>query len=113
MEVILQSPITLVLVVGVCIWLGISVYERYTVERDVTARRQAIEAEKAALQVRKELLETRVDELQGERGVEAEIRKNFDVTREGEQVVIILDDVVEAEPTPPPAVVEKPWYQFW
>ena len=51
--------------------------------------------------------------LSGERGIEEEIRKHFDVAKEGEQVVIIVDKE-EEELTPTELIEEvKPWYQFW
>lgn len=98
----------------VVVMLCISVFERYGVERDMSARRAASETELERLQARKLQLEDRVDYLEGERGIEEEIRKNFDVAREGEQVIIMVGDA----PTAPiaeidSAVKEKYWYQFW
>lgn len=98
--------------------LAISVYERFTVERDMAARLQRAQEEQRALEERRTELETRVDDLTGERGVETEIRRNFDVAKEGEQVVVIVDDESDAEEVSDPDVESAasssaPWYQFW
>lgn len=109
-----QTPLVLGIIALLCIFLAISVYERYTIEREMAARRAVSEAEVAALEERKAALEERVEYLSNERGIEAEMRRNFDVARPGEEVVIILDaestTVEPLDPLPPPP---KPWYQFW
>jgi len=110
-----HSPIVLLLLAGFCVLLAISVYERYTIEREMAERRLAAEAEVAALQVRKEALAERVQYLSHERGIEAEMRRNFDVAKPGEEVVIILDNETIESPVRPAVEVpsDRPWYQFW
>lgn len=110
-----QSPVILLLLAGVCIWLALSVYERFTIEREMAERRAAVEADVAALRGRKAALEERVEYLSHERGIEAEMRRNFDVAKPGEEVVIILDNnsaAPDVRPMPEP-VTTRPWYQFW
>lgn len=93
--------------------LSVSVFERYQVEREMAARRLAAEEEYQMLQERKASLQEDVDYLSGERGIEEEIRKHFDVAKEGEQVVILLGEDPEPEPEIKPAEPRKKWYQFW
>lgn len=85
----------------VCIVLGIvlllSVYERYTIEREMAERRHAAEEELVELHARKAELETKVEYVTADHGIEAEIRKHFDVAKEGEQVVIIVDEREEKQ----------------
>lgn len=104
----------LVLVAG---FLSMSVYERYEVEREMSVRREQAEDELRALKQRAALLESQVDYLEHDRGIEAEIRGRFDVAKEGEQVVIILEDErSNIEPVRAPEseeVPEEPWYKFW
>jgi cell division protein FtsB len=96
------------------LFLVVSVYERFTIEREMAARRDAVEAEAAALEARKGELQREVEYLSREESVEAEIRKHFDVAREGEQVVIIMDNTpTTTEPIVPVAPPPAPWYQFW
>lgn len=101
---------------GVCtVLLGMSVFERFTVEREMSARRVEAERELQELKLRAAALESQVEYLEDDRGMEAEIRGRFDVVKEGEQVVIILDDEVETLPpaTQSAVVEDEPWYKFW
>lgn len=101
------------------LYVAVSAYDRYTVAAEMSDRRAAAEAEVVQLQERKAELAAEVSYLSHERGIEAEMRRQFDVAREGEHVVIILDDEEPAEaPAPVRAagtttVPARPWYQFW
>lgn len=88
---IVYSKITLVLVLMVSAVLAMSVYERFTIEREMAERRRSAETELRELSERKRELESKVEYLSAEHGIEAEIRKHFDVAREGERVVVIVD----------------------
>ncbi len=99
---------------AVCaILLAISVFERFTVERDMNARKDAAMTERELLMSREKELKERVEYLRGERGVEEEIRKNFDVARAGEQVIILTGEPTPPPEPPAPAPIDYPWYQFW
>jgi len=97
----------------ITVFLAFAVYARFSVERLMAARKLETETERQELIERKLQLEERVEYLSGDRGIEEEIRKHFDVAKEGEQVVIIVDK--EKEETTIPELLEevKPWYQFW
>lgn len=79
-------------------------------------RREAVEFEIQALQDRRTTLESEVKYLSNERGMESELRKQFDVARKGEQVVIILDEkanpTVDSDATTT-ATSTRAWYRFW
>lgn len=93
---ICNSPITqvvLVVIVGVLLW---NAFERYTIAMTMSERRELVEQEAAILQVRKDALESEVEYLRQERGIEAEMRRQFDIALPGEEVVVILED--EAPP---------------
>ena len=115
LRAILESRITWVLLLVIIVSIFVSAYDRYLIAKDMAGRRAAAEAELAALQARQTDLQKEVDYLSNERGIEAEVRRQFDVAREGEQVVIILgsDDLgastTEATTTPS----TRPWYRFW
>jgi len=109
----LYSKPVIGLLLVVLVFIGISVFERYQVERYMSARRIAAEEEYQALLERKVDLQERVEYLQGDRGIEEEIRQHFDVAKEGEQVVILL-----GEDNEPVIEIQEPeerrkWYQFW
>lgn len=94
-------------------FLSVAVFERYSVEREMSSRRTQTESTKNELIERKESLEERVEYLSGDRGIEEEIRKHFDVAKEGEKVIILVGDEKEEETEAVPVDEKKPWYQFW
>ena len=110
---IIYSKVTILVLLVLVVLLGRSVWERFQIERDMAARAAQAQAELDELSARKDDLEARVEYLEGERGIEEEVRKNFDVAKDGEQVIILMGDVEEE--TEPAVVSEsKPaWYQFW
>ena len=55
-------------------------------------RRQEKEKELQELKERKAVLEEKVEYLSDDSGIEAEVRKHFDVAKAGEQVVILLEN---------------------
>ncbi len=94
--------------------LARSVFERYQVEREMAARTMAAQNDLSVLEERAQVLETRVEYLEGARGVEEEIRKNFDVAKQGEQVVILQGkSKVNEEKELPEDESRTPWYVFW
>ncbi len=116
---ILHSKVSVIVIIVFAIYLSISVFERFSVERDMAERRFVSEKELAELRARKEILEKKVKSLEEENGIESEIRRNFDVVKEGEQVVIIIDDedVTEEISEKKEDMVTKqpeehPWF-FW
>ena len=106
-------PMTVVLAV-IVVLLATSAYERYVVEKTMRERRASIEAEYQALAARHQQLSDRIEYLTGDRGVEEEIRQQFDVAKPGEQVVILTGAASIPTSTPDtPTVPDVPWYQFW
>jgi len=114
LRTIANSRITqavLLVLVGFVFWNAL---ERYVVASDMADRRDTAEQTAAALQARKEALEAEVRYLQDERGIEAEMRRQFDVALPGEEVVVILED--EALPELLPLATSTPerfWWQLW
>jgi len=97
--------------------VGWSAYVRYDIAMEMKDRRIQAEQQAAALQARKDALEEEVQYLSNERGIEAEMRRQFDVALEGEQVVVIVEDENDGpivEPLSTSTKLEEPkWYQFW
>lgn len=110
------SPVMVgILLIGI-ILLSIAVYNRYVAAREMAERRQELETDLRVLEARKEEMQNRVDYLSHERGIEAEMRRNFDVAEANEKVVIIVEDESTSNIEPLAPVVpkeEKPWYIFW
>ena len=110
----LHSPFALGVLGLIILFMLSVVYQRYSIEQAMVARRVDAEEHLKHLEGRKAELEKKVEYLSNERGIEAEMRRNFDVARPGEQVVIIVDEEKESQIEPLPIKVEEePWYKFW
>mgnify|MGYP000904604994 CR=1 FL=1 len=110
----LHSPAVLIILGVIILFMMSVVYQRYTIEQEMVERREEAEAHLKELESRRADLEKKVEYLSNERGIEAEMRRNFDVARPGEQVVIILDEEKKPEIEPlPKTTEEEPWYKFW
>jgi len=115
-KIILNSPYTQGFILVLVLWIGWSAYVRYEIANEMYERRVQAEAQAKTLEEQKQKLEARVKYLTNERGIEAEMRRQFDVALEGEQVVVILEDeaTVEIMPLATSTDNEKVrWYQFW
>lgn len=88
---LLSSRLVHLVLLLVCLAVAWSAYGRYTITRNVVQEKLRAEAEVIELEARKKELEERVNYITNERGIEAEMRRQFDIAREGEQVVIIID----------------------
>jgi len=118
-RVVLASPLLQVLLLATFIMVATSAIERYRIAQVMADRRLSTEKQQAALETRRMMLQERVDYLSNERGIEAELRRQFDVARQGEQVVVIVDQQREESLMQPvsasPVASNTPdrWYQFW
>lgn len=116
----LNAPVTQIFLGFLVLWAAWSAYERFSIAMEMSDRRALAEQNAAALEARKAELQEQVDYLSNERGIEAEVRRQFDVALPGEQVVVIVDEEDE-EPEVMPlgsgtTTEEEPkkrWYQFW
>jgi len=88
----LYSKTVFVLLLLLTILLSISAYNRFTVAKETKERLDERRTDLEALEMRADVLDAKVQYLENDRGVEEELRNRFDVAREGEQVIIILDD---------------------
>jgi cell division protein FtsB len=119
LRTIFNSPITQVLLGMLVVWMSWNAYVRYDIAVEMKERREKAEVELAELEKRKDELAEQVRYLQSERGIEAEMRRQFDVALPGEQVVVLLDPEKKNEVTPLPLTASeneqetKKWYQFW
>jgi cell division protein FtsB len=96
--------------------LAFAVYDRYVVEREVMLRWGETEKKLQVLSERQDALQGRVDYLNNEQGLEAEIRRHFDVAKEGEQVVILVGEKDTVGPTstsPNTTAPKRSWWQIF
>jgi cell division protein FtsB len=97
---LVYSKVSIGAILLVTIVLSFSVFERFSIERDMAEKRDVRKEELEQLKQRAGSLEAKVKHLQDDRGIEEEIRGRFDVAKEGERVVIILEDEKTASRTP-------------
>ena len=88
----LYSKTVFVLLLILIILLSISAYNRFKVAQDTKKRLEERRDDLEALETRAEILDSKVEYLEDARGIEEELRNRFDVAKEGEQVIIIIDD---------------------
>jgi len=114
MRTVFGSRVTQGVLLLAAFFVLLSAYNRYLIAREMADRREAVESEISALESRRASMEAEVKYLSNERGIEAEMRRQFDIARDGEQVVIILEDEAVVN-TPPPAATttKRAWYKFW
>lgn len=110
-------PITRIVLMVLAFLMCWSAYNRYQKSEIMEGRRYEAEAEVQNLRDQKAALEKQVNYLKDERGIEAEMRRQFDVALPGEQVVVIVDDkdknATSSSNQASPVIEESPWYQFW
>ncbi len=113
-QIIRRSPLAIIIMLGIAVAFAFAVYDRYVVEREMAMRRERSESELRRENDRLAELSQEVERLNSDQGIEAEIRKNFDVAKEGETVVILVDDDDrDIEPIPPPPPKGSLWSRFW
>lgn len=113
-----KNRLWVALILFVCGLLSLSLYSRLAIQRDALERRQEVEEEKQLLESRYKAILEKKEYLQSEEGIEAEIRKNFDVAKEGEAVIILLEDetaedTVVVQNTTTVQVRVRPWWKIW
>ncbi len=114
MKAVLSSHYMHAVLVVILILVALSAYQRYSIAVEVEGRRVVAEQEGAALQARQAELQADVQYLRDDRGIEAELRRQFDVAKEGERVVVIVEPEAEPEVEPlPTSTPKRSWYEFW
>ena len=87
----IYSKVSIFALLLVAVLMSVSVYNRYTVADEMKAKLETKRSELSELQSRAQLLESKVEYMKDARGIEEELRNRFDVAKEGEQVVVLLD----------------------
>jgi cell division protein FtsB len=118
LRALLNSPFTQGILVVLVLLASWSAYVRFEIASEMSDRRLDVEAQVAELRERQIEMVEEVNYLESERGVEAEMRRQFDVALPGEQVVVIVEDEtkgLEVKPlsTTTPYTKQRAWYQFW
>ena len=88
---VLYSKVVIFVLIFITILMSVSVYNRFTVSQEMKEKLADKRIELAELETRAQVLDAKVKYLEDERGIEEELRNRFDVAKEGEQVVVLLE----------------------
>jgi cell division protein FtsB len=116
LKTLLAAPITRIILAALVILMAWGAYTRYEIAKDMEHRRVEIEKDVERLRHQKEGLEKQVQYLKDDRGIEAEMRRQFDVALQNEQVVVIVEPdkgEIKATSTTYQTDEEPAWYEFW
>ncbi|TSC54910.1 MAG: hypothetical protein LiPW30_376 [Parcubacteria group bacterium LiPW_30] len=88
---ILYSRVTFVLVFILCVFVGRAAVSMYKSDSLTGEKRKIAEDELVAVRARENSLKAQIISLKTERGVEEELRGKFRVVKNGEGVIIVVD----------------------
>jgi cell division protein FtsB len=85
-----SKPAVIILAIAI-VFFGNATWGLYKKEKESAANALIAEKELAKLQDRQQLLNSEIDRLHTDAGIEEEIRSKYSVSKSGENVVIIVD----------------------
>ena len=88
---VLYSRVTFVLFFIICVFVGRAAVSMYKSDSLTGEKRKIAEEELMTVKTRENALKAQVISLKTERGVEEELRKKFRVVKNGEGVIIVVD----------------------
>ena len=103
------SKTLLFIMVVVLLLLVKGVFSVYSKERESQSEIDRIQSQKAELQKRYENITEQSEALKSTTGVESEIRNKFDVVKEGEKVIVIVDKQIPVIQEDNRSVLKKFW----
>jgi len=105
---ILESKLMLVLLFVALLFFAWNVADFISKSRETSLNRKIAEEKVMELQGKKEKLSTDINRLQTKDGIESSIREKFGLAKEGENVIVIIDDKNKQE-----TEVEEKDSGFW
>lgn len=105
----MYSRTTLVILAIILFFVARGVYAVYEKERNSRTEVERIQKQKAELQQRYDTILQKSEHLKSPEGVEAEIRSKFDVVKEGEGLILIVDKNVTTIEEDRRGVLKKFW----
>ncbi|MEX2368945.1 MAG: septum formation initiator family protein [Candidatus Paceibacterota bacterium] len=82
----------LILATGLVILVSISAFKMYQTSRDTQETVDQLKEERDEMSIRQKQLLNTTANLSTQRGIEEEIREKFSVVKEGERVIVLVDD---------------------
>ncbi|MFH1454891.1 MAG: septum formation initiator family protein [bacterium] len=108
---IIYSKITLLILLITIIIVGRGTYNIYEKSRLSVNNFAAVESDYKSLKARKDMLESEINRLKTDNGIEEEIRSKFNVAKPGETVVTIINS--SNTPTNTENSTKGFWSNFW
>lgn len=96
---LLYSKPTLIILGVIVVWLSFVVWNMYKKERDTRLKRIEQNEILNRLKDREGSLHEEIERLSTERGIEEEIRSKFEVGKDGEKIIVIVDNPEEKNTT--------------
>ena len=88
----LYSPLALCILIALIALIGKATWSVYAKERESRKNLDRATEELAALEGRQKNLSAKIDRLKTPEGIEAEIREQFQVAKQGERMVVVVED---------------------
>ncbi len=105
----LYSKTVLFLLLVVLVLVSRGVVNVYLKEKESRIEMERVAVQKAELENRYGQIKNRADHLESDAGIEAEIRSKFDVVKEGEGVIVIVDKELPVVEEDNRGVLKKFW----
>ena len=103
------TNLIIVILLFAIVMLAQSVWSVYKKSEYAGLKKEKANKELTALRERAGLLEKEAERIKTSRGAEAEIRQRFDVGKDGEKLIILLDS--PEKPKPAKTQIKKTWWQ--
>ncbi len=103
---LLYSRLAIIVLLVPVFFFGYAAYNAYGKSTEAEVKRLAVEEELARVTERENVLLADLEVLESSRGVEEALRSRYLVGREGEQVIMLIDN--ELEPVASPVYVPPP-----
>lgn len=87
---LIYSKVSLLIAFAILVFMSLSTFNIYKKYRESYENKKSAKQELENLEQRNRELSSRIERLRTERGLEEEIRKKFNVAKEGEGVVVIV-----------------------
>lgn len=108
---IIFSKVTAGVVFLIACLLSVSAYDRFVAEQGTREKREERAAELARTKQKAAALEAKVTWMESERGVEEAMREQFDVAKQGEEVIVIVDESLPTDGSQKPEVYPLPKHE--
>lgn len=109
---IMYSSGMLIILILVALFLFNSTWDVYQKAKETADNKEFVRIELERLKEQERYLLDQINRLSTERGIEEEVRNKFNVSKENENVIIIVEESAEEEGKEK-NILNDYWWQFW